>query len=197
MQKVARPTIAESPHERQPSTAAAAELSASDAPPPLSTAAMRDSDSRRTLGSGAVVELAALSSRLGARLIDCGIFFAMFLAACGVVAVVAVYVGAVVAGLVIAVVVLPLPLAFLYEVWPTAVSGQTIGKRLVGVKVVASGEGGPPGWAGSSLRWLIPAVLSALSSGLFGLVAYLWCLWDADRQGLHDKAAGTIVVKAL
>ena len=115
----------------------------------------------------------------------------------GCAAAAAAYVGAAGVWFLVAVVVLPLPLAFLYEVWPTAVSGQTIGKRLVGVQVVASGEGGPPGWGGSSLRWLIPAVLSMLSSGLFGLVAYLWCLWDADRQGLHDKAAGTIVVKAF
>ena len=101
------------------------------------------------------------------------------------------------AGFVVAVVVLPLPLAFLYEVWPTAVSGQTIGKKFVGVKIVGSGEGGPPGWGGSSLRWLIPVVLSVLSLGLFGLVVYLWCVWDADRQGLHDKAAGTIIVKVF
>jgi uncharacterized RDD family membrane protein YckC len=35
--------------------------------------------------------------------------------------------------------------------------------------------------------------LSGLISWL-GIINSLWCLWDPDRQCLHDKVADTIVV---
>jgi uncharacterized RDD family membrane protein YckC len=40
------------------------------------------------------------------------------------------------------------------------------------------------------------AILYAASGLLsyFGAVNYLWCLWDPNRQCLHDKVVGTIVV---
>jgi uncharacterized RDD family membrane protein YckC len=31
--------------------------------------------------------------------------------------------------------------------------------------------------------------------GLFALINESWLLWDPRRQCLHDKAAGTVVVK--
>ena len=33
-----------------------------------------------------------------------------------------------------------------------------------------------------------------LVSALILLLGFLWILWDKDRQGWHDKIAGTLVV---
>jgi uncharacterized RDD family membrane protein YckC len=40
---------------------------------------------------------------------------------------------------------------------------------------------------------LVPVVPSV--GGLFALINESWLLWDPRRQCLHDKAAGTVVVK--
>ncbi len=49
------------------------------------------------------------------------------------------------------------------------------------------------------VRPLLQIGLNALNSvggvGLLGLLDYLWMLWDRQKQTLHDKIAGTIVVQ--
>ena len=47
-------------------------------------------------------------------------------------------------------------------------------------------------------RWIIPAVVAFIPAigGLLSLLVYISLLWDSARQGWHDKAAGTLVVKA-
>ena len=72
-------------------------------------------------------------------------------------------------------------------------SGQTIGKRLVGIRVRAD-QGGRAGYGKALGRTLVARVI-----GLFpfvGLIDVLWPLWDNRNQCLHDKAASTIVVRA-
>ena len=68
--------------------------------------------------------------------------------------------------------------------------GQTIGKMLMGIRVVKlSGE---PLQAGDAiLRYLG----TYLNSAVF-MLGWLWATWDENRQGWHDKLANTIVVKA-
>jgi uncharacterized RDD family membrane protein YckC len=39
-----------------------------------------------------------------------------------------------------------------------------------------------------------PALWLSGYTGVIGLVDPLWCLWDNDRQCVHDKAVNTIVV---
>jgi uncharacterized RDD family membrane protein YckC len=54
-------------------------------------------------------------------------------------------------------------------------------------------EGNSLGWGQSFGRagaYMLASWLSWL-----GLVDFLWCLWDADGQCLHDKVAGTLVVR--
>jgi uncharacterized RDD family membrane protein YckC len=85
---------------------------------------------------------------------------------------------------------------FAYEVPATAATGQTLGKRLVGLEIVTvSGE--PLGFVRSIQRWA-PQGLPLLLWGLLWTVQVLdgaWCLWDKPRrQCLHDKVAGTVVV---
>jgi uncharacterized RDD family membrane protein YckC len=64
----------------------------------------------------------------------------------------------------------------------TALTGFTVGKRLLGLRVVRL-DGQPVG-----LRW------SLVRTVLFLLVIPPLVL-DADLRGLHDRAAGTIVIR--
>jgi uncharacterized RDD family membrane protein YckC len=64
----------------------------------------------------------------------------------------------------------------------TAISGLTVGKRLLRVRVIST-DGRPPGF-----RWA--AVRTVLL--LFVIPA---CITDRDLRGLHDRAANTIVVR--
>ncbi|MFI9184317.1 RDD family protein [Streptomyces goshikiensis] len=75
-----------------------------------------------------------------------------------------------------------------YEALPTARWGRTPGKKLFGVRVLATATLRPPGFGASLRRWLAYA--------LFGLLGGLWCLGDRPRRrGLHDRAAGTYVAR--
>jgi uncharacterized RDD family membrane protein YckC len=91
-------------------------------------------------------------------------------------------------GAVLAVAVLA---GLLLEVLPTARWGRTLGKKLVGLKVLDIESQVPPGFGASLRRWLTHTVLDALVVGVAGLV---WCLFDRPwRQCWHDKAARTFV----
>ncbi|MEV0649343.1 RDD family protein [Phytomonospora sp. NPDC050363] len=85
---------------------------------------------------------------------------------------------------------------FVYEVPMTTYTGQTLGKRMVGIKVVPLyGQPLKLGWVG--LRWSFMALpFMFLACGIFLLLAdALWCLRDRPyRQCLHDKSPGTTVV---
>jgi uncharacterized RDD family membrane protein YckC len=74
-----------------------------------------------------------------------------------------------------------------YEGGPT---GQTIGKRVCGIRVIDRDNGGPIGYARGFVRWI-----GRLISGLFLYLGYLWMLWDADKQTWHDKMANDVVVR--
>ena len=74
-------------------------------------------------------------------------------------------------------------LLFVVEVYLlTAISGLTVGKRLLGLRTIRT-NGDRPGF-----KWA--AVRTALL--LFVVPA---CLTDRDMRGLHDRAADTIVVR--
>ncbi|MFB7663715.1 RDD family protein [Kitasatospora sp. NPDC056138] len=90
----------------------------------------------------------------------------------------------------------------LYEVLPTARTGQTLGKRLMGIKVVrvaaparggrpAGGPAGPPAFGRSLLRWIVRQI------SVFSVVGLLSPLFDpAARRGWQDRAARTRVVRS-
>ncbi len=75
-----------------------------------------------------------------------------------------------------------------YHVVQWSVWGQTIGKKLVGIKVVTP-DGEVPGWGRSMLRML--GYFFSLSLGGWGVVMIAL---DLRHQGLHDKMAETFVV---
>ncbi|MFE3991236.1 RDD family protein [Streptomyces goshikiensis] len=75
-----------------------------------------------------------------------------------------------------------------YEALPTARWGRTPGKKLFGVRVLATATLRPPGFGAALRRWLAYA--------LFGLLGGLWCLGDRPRRrAWHDRAAGTYVAR--
>ena len=85
----------------------------------------------------------------------------------------------------------------LYEVTMIATRGQTLGKMATSIKVVRADNGLVPGWGKSISRWIIPALLPIIPfvGWLLSLLVYISLLWDKVRQGWHDKAAGTLVIK--
>ena len=80
----------------------------------------------------------------------------------------------------------------LYTVPLTAMRGQTVGKMALRIRVAALPDGGEPGFGRAFIRWLVPVAMNIVPG--LGILAYLWVLIDPMRQGLHDKAAATVVV---
>ena len=72
-----------------------------------------------------------------------------------------------------------------------ATTGQTWGRRIVGIRVVDANTYGVPGWGKAIGRQLFAGFIS---SNIFYL-GYLWMLWDSKNQTWHDKVAGTYVVR--
>jgi uncharacterized RDD family membrane protein YckC len=70
-------------------------------------------------------------------------------------------------------------------------SGQTIGKKALGIRVYDFRQGGPIGYGRGLLRQIGKYI-----SGLVILLGYLWMLWDKEKQCWHDKIAGSVVVPA-
>jgi uncharacterized RDD family membrane protein YckC len=77
--------------------------------------------------------------------------------------------------------------------------GQTLGKKALGIKTVRMQDGGQPGLGKGVVRHIIQffEFLPALGCLVlvFLLVDSLWPLWDGKKQALHDKLAGTGVIK--
>jgi uncharacterized RDD family membrane protein YckC len=81
----------------------------------------------------------------------------------------------------------------LLEVLPTARWGRTLGKRLVGLRVLDIEAQLPPGFGLSARRWLLRTVLNLLAVGVVGVA---WCLFDRPwKQCWHDKASRTFVAR--
>jgi len=82
-----------------------------------------------------------------------------------------------------------------YELVMIAIKGQTVGKMIMGIKVVLSANGQVPGFGPSFMRWLLPIIGSFLC-GIGEILVYLSPLFDSSgrAQGWHDKAANTLVI---
>ncbi len=71
----------------------------------------------------------------------------------------------------------------------TIYGGQTVGKMLLGLRVV-----GLDGHSVSTVGALLRA-LGMLLAGLPGLAGFLWAAFDLDRRGWHDYIGKTLVVQ--
>lgn len=70
-------------------------------------------------------------------------------------------------------------------------NGQTVGKRLVGIRVVAR-DGGAIGFGGALSR----NVFAFVDGAFFYLVGLAAMATSADRQRVGDRIAGTVVVRS-
>jgi uncharacterized RDD family membrane protein YckC len=94
-----------------------------------------------------------------------------------------------------------------YFVVATALWGQTLGKRLLGMHVIDDSTGRVPTWRQSIVRQIVPSAGSAvaIAVGRGWLAAVLCAVWvvivygailrSARMQGVHDIAARTVVVR--
>ena len=103
----------------------------------------------------------------------------------------------------------------LYHIYFGGMTGQTVGKRMLRLRVIGSrgtapalprlprrlrrkrlmhlrvigARGTAPGALGGIVRF-VTLVLSVTPAGL----GWLWCLFDRERRALHDHLAGTYVI---
>ena len=68
-------------------------------------------------------------------------------------------------------------------------SGQTVGKRALGIRVIDFKTGGPIGFGRAVIRYFA-RILSAIPC----LLGFFWMLWDKEKQTWHDKLATDVVV---
>ncbi|MCX5204716.1 RDD family protein [Streptomyces sp. NBC_00237] len=87
-------------------------------------------------------------------------------------------------------------IALLYEWLMVSIFGATLGKMVLGVKVIKESTGQAPGLGAGFIRYIIPMV-GSLFCGLGTLLVYLSPFFDnsGKLQGWHDRAGGTIVIK--
>ena len=86
--------------------------------------------------------------------------------------------------------ILSLVISIYYWVFYQASSGQTLGKKVMGIKVVDM-MGNKP----STMTFFLREMIGKLVSAIILFIVYLMILWDGKKQGLHDKIAGTVVVR--
>lgn len=84
---------------------------------------------------------------------------------------------------------LGLIVALVYFVGMWTWRGTTIGGIVLKLKVVRA-DGRPLTWIAALVRGLA----AAFSMVIFFL-GFLWIAWDKDKQGWHDKIAGTVVIR--
>jgi uncharacterized RDD family membrane protein YckC len=68
-------------------------------------------------------------------------------------------------------------------------SGQTVGKKVLNIRVVDFDTGGPIGYGRAAIRYLA-RILSAIPC----LLGFFWMIWDKERQTWHDKLSNSVVV---
>jgi uncharacterized RDD family membrane protein YckC len=78
-----------------------------------------------------------------------------------------------------------------YETIAVAKFGRTLGMAWLRIRPLRV-SGGALGWTRSFARAAIFWLAGFL--GWIGLLDPLWCLWDSERQCIHDKVADSIVI---
>jgi uncharacterized RDD family membrane protein YckC len=86
------------------------------------------------------------------------------------------------------------PIAFVigvayYVLLEGGATGQTVGKKAMGIRVIGFDTGGPIGYGRATIRYFGRWV-----SAIVILLGYFWMLWDKEKQCWHDKFANDVVV---
>jgi uncharacterized RDD family membrane protein YckC len=69
-------------------------------------------------------------------------------------------------------------------------TGQTVGKQVLGIKLIGGNTGQPIGAGMTFVRQLAHAL-----DGAACYIGFLWPLWDEKRQTFADKIMNTYVIK--
>jgi uncharacterized RDD family membrane protein YckC len=87
-------------------------------------------------------------------------------------------------------------LATVYYVVCHGAMGQTLGKMLVGIKLIRV-DGEDPSFVDAAKRALVNPIATVIPmvGSLITLLNGLWPLWDERKQSLGDKIAKTLVVR--
>jgi uncharacterized RDD family membrane protein YckC len=88
---------------------------------------------------------------------------------------------------------LVLAFSFANDVALTALTGRSIGKMITGTRVVLGDEGTPITMGAAVLRWVVMMLLNVIPFG--GIVDAAYIFSGEKKQTLHDRAAGTLVVR--
>ena len=83
---------------------------------------------------------------------------------------------------------------FINRVVIQASNGQTVGKRMMKIRLVSEETGLPPGLGVTFIRWLLFAFFNAITGSLFLIIDYLWPAFNDKKQRIMDKLASTMVV---
>jgi uncharacterized RDD family membrane protein YckC len=84
-----------------------------------------------------------------------------------------------------------LVLWFIYFPWCWSHGGQTVGGRLLGIRVVSGEDGSPIGFGTGIVRLIGYFVCQVVL-----YIGFIWALFDKRKRGWHDMIAGTSVVNA-
>lgn len=89
-------------------------------------------------------------------------------------------------------------IGFLYEWYMTKTTGQTVGKRLTGLRVAMLSDGSVPTTNAAAARAAILWIPAFCCSIFWFLIIGITVAFDRPyKQGLHEKAAKTVVVTAV
>jgi uncharacterized RDD family membrane protein YckC len=90
-----------------------------------------------------------------------------------------------------------LAMLVVYEAVMVTWRGQTVGKLVFGVRVAYLVNGKKPDPFHAALRIMLPAIVLAFPPTLWFLypVVYLTAAFTPMRRGVHDQAAGSVVVR--
>ena len=66
-------------------------------------------------------------------------------------------------------------------------TGQSIGKGHQKLRLVRDTDLQPIGGGMAAVRYFVPALLSNVTCGIYGIVDYLFPLWEPNRKRLSDK----------
>jgi curved DNA-binding protein CbpA len=87
-------------------------------------------------------------------------------------------------------------LALLYLVPLTALTGQSVGKKVQKTWLVRT-DGSRAGWLPTFMHYVVPLAIGIALPQIGAVIALamvFWALRDRNEQGLHDKLAKTLVV---
>jgi len=88
-------------------------------------------------------------------------------------------------------------IGFLYEFFMTRATGQTVGKKAMGLRAAMLSDGSVPNQQASATRALVLWLPAFCCSCLWFVIIGITVLFDKPyKQGLEDKAAKTVVVEA-